>query len=559
MIFISILFCAISCGQRIPTDEKNTSGSDTTTDTSNETETGSSIDDNGVQLVSEGIAQFVIVCTDSAYISPAEYLATTLNAKTGAVFSLQDTVPVKGEAHAMFVGSVDTENYVKAYENISYSGYGAQYVDGDIYLCGYEEATVSKAVQKFTSGILSSNTTVGASGKKNCVIPEKLFFTSSPAYSISSPKLLGKPLSGYGVMFDGDASDAEKAVMQIFWKKTGKYTGCVLTYSSEKDGQIIFSKQTSPNDSYSYSLKSEGSTIRAEYGNLTSMFFAMDALFNAYSADTSSGIDISGSAWDGDSVAKTDVSHIRVMSSNVLMPDPMGGEDLPLAVRAQVLSEYYSLYRPDFIGLQEANTDFKNYIMSDLGSLYSMVESKEVTTKNYTPLLYRSDLYEVIDSKFHQFAVDGCWSYEWALYTSKTDSTVRILHMNLHYHYQSTESRMPGVTEVNLELKRLKTLYPDAVVFVTGDYNCYTTSPEFNAMMSGLDMQSGMLLTEDSDGDRLGHHTLGSVASDLTSHAIDHVSVNPNQVKVIKHRMIFDELVAYATDHCPIFIDVTII
>ena len=64
--------------------------------------------------------------------------------------------------------------------------------------------------------------------------------------------------------------------------------------------------------------------------------------------------------------------------------------------------------------------------------------------------------------------------------------------MNLHYHFSATEARLPEAKIVNEELKRLLSTYPDAAIFVTGDYNCETFTPEFAAMLEGLPMETGM-------------------------------------------------------------------
>ena len=248
---------------------------------------------------------------------------------------------------------------------------------------------------------------------------------------------------------------------------------------------------------------------------------------------------------------------IRIMSSNILAVQSDSETIIPKRIRATSLCAHYLTYQPDLLGLQEVQADTKELMCSLLSDLYTMVNADTDGQKNYTPIFYKTDKFELLDSKFHSFIKKGLWHYVWALYRRKSDGK-RVIHMNLHYHYSATEARLPEAKIVNAELKRLCEVYPDAAIFVTGDYNCETFTPEFAAMLEGLPMDTAMRLTEDNDGFEVGWHH-----PDTTEYvgegAIDHICVTYEKADVVRHRKIRSELLTYSTDHDPVYIDVRLV
>ena len=248
---------------------------------------------------------------------------------------------------------------------------------------------------------------------------------------------------------------------------------------------------------------------------------------------------------------------VRIMSSNILAVQSDSDTIIPKKIRATSMCAHYLAYSPDLLGLQEVQVDVKEQMVSLLSDVYTMVNADTGGKKNYTPIFYKTAAFELLDSKYFSFFERGLWHYVWALYRRKSDGK-RLIHMNLHYHFSATEARLPEAKLVNAELKRLEEIYPDAAIFVTGDYNCETFTPEFKAMLDGLEMETGMHLTDDNDGFEVGWHH-----PDTTEYvgpgAIDHVCVTYKKAKVIRHRKIRSELLTYSTDHDPVYIDAELI
>ena len=244
---------------------------------------------------------------------------------------------------------------------------------------------------------------------------------------------------------------------------------------------------------------------------------------------------------------------VRVMSSNILAVRSDDETLIPLKFRNKAMCAHYLAYQPDFIGIQEVRAPSMPIFVEELADVYSRLEVDTNGNRDHVPIFYKKDEYEVLESKFVSFFEKGMWHYEWGLFKRKSDSK-RLIHMNLHYHYSATDARLPEAILVNAELKRLEEVYPDAAIFVTGDYNCEIFTPEFKAMIDGLDMNSAMLLTDDNDGYEVGwHHP--DTPDYVGEGAIDHVCVTFKKARVVRHRKLKSELLRFSTDHDPIFID----
>ena len=259
---------------------------------------------------------------------------------------------------------------------------------------------------------------------------------------------------------------------------------------------------------------------------------------------------------------KKDGSLVRVMSSNVLNANDPTSKSFKIdyTERIKILSEYYLAFEPDFIGLQEVSSKMTDVFVENLEKKYAFAEAVPDGHHNFTPLFYLKDKYDLLKTKHVNFMEhkEGCWSYQMALYGFKSEPDKKIIHINLHYHFLSSETRLPNAMLVNREIRELRKDYPDAPIFVSGDYNCNVSSPEYRVTVGGTGLASAMLLTDDNYGYKSWYHNIGRTEEAQDLDEIDHICVTEELLKVVRHRKIRDTLICDASDHCPIFIDVAI-
>ncbi len=266
-------------------------------------------------------------------------------------------------------------------------------------------------------------------------------------------------------------------------------------------------------------------------------------------------------------VEKEDDAYIRVMTSNVLHSRASDLAKSTWEERADILSAVYLTFLPDFLGLQEVSYQQTPRLCELLSEVYATPDTPLGDFINYpyhgvdyiqnhTPILYNKQKYEVLDSRYHIFPNDDLHSYQWALYRSKENPAQKIIHMNMHPHSNSNIN-MPGFVDAHNELVHLRRHYPTTPIVLTGDYNATYTERQMQVLFEGLNMVSGALVAEKSDGTQMFNHPITSMdffAPEQTS--IDHVGVTTDLLDVKLHRVLLDEVIAKGSDHCPMFIDV---
>lgn len=274
---------------------------------------------------------------------------------------------------------------------------------------------------------------------------------------------------------------------------------------------------------------------------------------------------------------KDDPNFLRIVSSNILHSHDKKSnlEDvLPFEERLEILAALYLYLEPDFIGVQELSYEQEPVLFDLLSEAYASPKTElgdfvnynrksppyaGISKKqNHTPTLYRKDKYEVLSSRYHLMDVVGLHSYHWGLYRSLQDPSKKYIHMNLHFYPVGDESQVPGIVDARNELIHLRRHYPTTPIFVTGDYNMMVEWDHFRILCEGLDLVSGMLIAPQHDTFGIGCHAMNSteLENNPKRTAIDHVSIFTDLTEAKRHRLLLDDLLAKASDHSPIYLDV---
>ena len=272
-------------------------------------------------------------------------------------------------------------------------------------------------------------------------------------------------------------------------------------------------------------------------------------------------------------VKKSDENYIRVMTSNVLHSRAASPRQVEWSSeeRADILSALFLAFLPDFIGLQEVSYEQTPWFTEKLSEVYATPDTPLGDFVNYpyhgvdyiqnhTPIFYNKHKYELLDSRYHIFVNDDIHSYQWGLYRSKENPAQKIIHANMHPHSHG-ELNIPHYAEMHEELVHLRRHYPTTPIFLTGDYNGLYTQKKFIDMFDGVEMASGMLVADQSDGILHWCHPLTSMEpfdADRTLTAIDHIGVTTDLCDVKLHRVLLDKELMRASDHCPMFLDIAL-
>ena len=157
--------------------------------------------------------------------------------------------------------------------------------------------------------------------------------------------------------------------------------------------------------------------------------------------------------------------------------------------------------------------------------------------------------------------VDGGQDYYFSWVALKDKNTGEIyIHGNLHLDYRGDTYRAKQAELVNAELANMIQKYPNAIIAVTGDYNCKWSGSVLQKLVEGVDMTDAAVAAPEGKADNKHKSyyklcTLGKMETGSYD-AIDHVLVKESVSDVKLHKIIYDKLICHASDHYPVVVDI---
>ena len=371
-------------------------------------------------------------------------------------------------------------------------------------------------------------------------------------------KFLEQDIQNYKIVLNSNSTEYEQFLAAKFQEKINYLSGYELEIISTTDStdKFVFTK-VEAEDPYSYSIVSDESVVNINYSNAISMHRAIIALIELCETANAEPINLGASVKTELNVNKEDNALVRVMSSNVLnyQDNASIGSELSYQTRMAILAEYYVLYQPDFIGVQESTSEQYPLLAAGLGANYGKVIFAEHDPVSLNHMFYRADKYIMEDSGYMPLSTSQTKRFEWALF-KEIGTDFRLIVMNFHGNYRGSDYRVTEAADINAVIDGIIAEYPNVPIYFTGDYNAAASSAEFATLIEGLNMQSGMLVAEKTDGNLGTYHSIGETTV-TANFAIDHITVTYNLTDVKLYRRLADELLAYASDHYPVFIDST--
>lgn len=257
--------------------------------------------------------------------------------------------------------------------------------------------------------------------------------------------------------------------------------------------------------------------------------------------------------------------NIRIMSSNI-WGDYFGNE---IAVREDQLLDVFERYAPDVLGMQEATRNWNlSALFRGLAQNYEFVDTGRFTDNNYTPLLYRRDYFELVDSGFVKFrdTPDNSKGFTWAVLEYKGNGQ-RFAAISTHWWWKYIGNaehdalRVSNAAEVT-ETARMITERYGCPVFAFGDFNSRYSCPSLAYLRENgwkfaqEDASVSMEVCTHHGDPKRGEDGLfhGDATLHTKEHSIDHI-VWMGQADPVEFRVVEDQDALDATDHSPIWCD----
>jgi len=292
--------------------------------------------------------------------------------------------------------------------------------------------------------------------------------------------------------------------------------------------------------------------------------------------------------------AGTDDAKLKIMSFNVLTTSTQPIEAAYEGkTRGELLIEMIDTYQPNSMGLNEVTQKWKDYLDSNViphayagGASYSLTGTKadDGTTSlmsgsnEYSPILYRSDLYDVeetggywfsatpnVKSKYTDIldsngnllykgmAYDRVMSY--AVFKYKGTNEIAYIHINSHFDHKSADYiNILCSKQVRQKADELAQIYQRPVV-LSGDMNATEESGAYKYL---ADEKNGYL---DAKYVSDSYSTLPSCAGYGTGYdvkaytVIDHIFVSAGNIGVYKHDILKKP---YISDHSAVYVELSL-
>lgn len=279
------------------------------------------------------------------------------------------------------------------------------------------------------------------------------------------------------------------------------------------------------------------------------------------------------------------MSLLRLMCNNLWKCDKNApaweekGEDCSPKFRAVGFCRVYEELAPDIIGCQEASALMVDELMcrfSSKGIPYALLWGRD------TPIIYRSDKFELLDSSFGLYpeecpGFEGCFnnslskSWNLGVFRNKEDGQI-FMFLTTHlwwkssnpestiYQEGSDEARVYQLKIAISKLNEYQKKYECPVVLV-GDFNAGYTSTAVQHLLAEGFQHAHDMAVEYADESR-GYHTCttkgyGPYRDEPFRSSMDHIFVkNVKEDAVRRFDRFAPEYYLPLSDHLPVFVDI---
>lgn len=247
-------------------------------------------------------------------------------------------------------------------------------------------------------------------------------------------------------------------------------------------------------------------------------------------------------------------------------------------------------WKPDILALQEVTDawwtsklfpelakDGYEVVKGDEQAAFKAARATDLSvkhTRNHVPLLYRTDRYRLIASGFDVFHARLDWNKgaTWAVLEDRLTGK-GVITFSTHFWWQSNGKESDTIREQNAELllwrlRTLKAKFPYAVIG-GGDLNSRPGSWAYDALTAAgyctaakVADEASQLSTHHGDPkrDATGRYRGGLRPEDNTpATSIDHVFVETNAIRALKHVVVTDQDALDSSDHSPVVVDFAVV
>lgn len=547
-----------------------------------------------VTLAEGGESRYVIVhsSTDAAGRKAALTLCSRFEQYTGATLEVVDdrTAPVEGVPEIL-VGRTNRGTDYSLQRSLRVGEWVVAREGENIFLLGDNENLLNRAFAHLLDEVLDADFRVTAYGE---------IHRFSRNYGVESLLLNGIPLTDYAVWVEKRDAVGFDEMLEWFGERLEVISGYRMTVKEYEAGEtvneapaIVLAQDRSLGEA-NYRIEADGGRISVAVGSkTTALALFADVIENKLPATAKGSVALTastsgGCVSDNRLIPLSEGADIRVMTYNVLG----NVEDAMPYVSATV-----GAYLPDFVCMQEyygeANKQVTTYL-AELGygkicgkftcASPTAVEREDLQYTNVgkycnTPIFYRTDLWEEVESEAYLFYWQHRWPYTdtksmaYGVFRSKSDGQLALV-IGTHYALMAdgyTEYKDLGYTDAKegaewryqdtLEILKavdaLREKYPGILTVVGGDLNAAPTEKAIQTLENHAALSNAYEMAGYANRTSGGsyHNTHGKAPS-ASGQPIDHIFVSEDVADVTLHAILKEAYVLMGSDHCPVIADI---
>ena len=542
-----------------------------------------------IKLVENGKAVYTVVYpndADSMVLSAMRTFISKVEEATGVTLPNKSDYVRFGQtrdpnAKEILFGRTAYDETQQTLTGMYADEYVIKSVGNKIVILSTEDSYLLAAVNYFSKNLIKSN----LEGEKGSCT---LYFEEYHFMAEGADKVLnigGKPIQDYTIVYETAREGYDEIAMRLR-ASISKFTGYTLpvvadSLKAEGDCEILIGqtnrKISATNykkfvDLMTYKVVVSGHKLQVVCGGPFSARTCVDEMSLMFFAKP--GYQINDGVYletdlKSDTVAPlSEGADVRVMTANVL--SSWWGEDtdpaIPPAIqRAEIMATVLMLYKPDVMGLQEAQNPlmdalapYLEILKTQYGLEYAELHESYQGKQNLTSLLYRSDLLTVGDKGVDVYSY---WSgnyhmrnISWAVFQK---GTKKFMVANTHWAWEDEERMNLSSQEHIAFIEEMSAKY-DFPIFSTGDFNAKHDSDNLNDFLSGASAQCMQLQAKDAGvlvNDCGGCNHVGTPR--IGGNYIDHIIGNGSYA-VLRYETATGSMVHWLSDHSPQYADVVI-
>ena len=566
-VLLTLLLLLAACGQTQNPSE-GTSGAETTEGVT----TGAEVDP--VIVASGNTVHFSLIRPDDIteeFFKVYNQVAMKLEMLSDGTVNCETDILLHGESYDMdsyeiLFGNCNHPATDEVKNSIGINEWAVRVVGNKIVIFGHNHETLQSAATYFVENLLEKS--------QNENGETIVSFVGNYTYETNEVMLFREdnPLSGYSIVYRNGDTAAERYAKQIanaIENRIGPVLPVVSDATAETPCEILIgetNRMALPDlKETDYCIKVVDRKLVIGANSAFSLENGMKAFIARYFSRSpysdvlnfvSDHEDTSFAYYSDQSADLQKGADLRIMSWNVLTE--LWNDKVPVEVRDEYAAAAVRYYAPDVVGFQEMTTAWYNSFENYAGDEYAFVSRvNEKGTISYNSIFYRKSTVRLVEHGVKNFSVGAATMrlITWALFERISDGE-RFIVTSTHWDTGDYPDR---ITKQSAEMATyVNNLYQkyNVSIFCTGDYNRGASTTQFSSFLSSTGFSDAPTVAKKTGSTGKTYHSvLGDAPG--SGDAIDHIAISPN-TNVLYYTKITDMQVLQASDHCLIFVDVSL-